>query len=119
MTLEQHRETDLTTQLAREVARQLGYLLQNERAGNGIDQTELAVQVGASRATISRLERGKNVASETLFRVMAELDVLKELAFIISSRLDDTELLQRKNSGPRNRERQQKWQEFYAYWNPD
>lgn len=119
MNMEERGEIEQTTKVVREFARQLGYLLQHERAGYGLDQTELAAQVGVSRGTISRLECGKSVASETLLKVMAEFDVLKELAFIITSRLDETELLQRKNIGPRNRLRQQKWEEFYAYWNPD
>ncbi|WP_301774246.1 GOLPH3/VPS74 family protein [Pseudidiomarina terrestris] len=53
----QESEVDLTTQVARECARQLGYLLQHERAGNGLDQTELAAQV---RAIVYDNKNGKN-----------------------------------------------------------
>ncbi|MFC0445023.1 hypothetical protein [Pseudidiomarina halophila] len=44
MNLEQQGEMEQTTKVVREFARQLGYLLQHERAGYGLDQTELATQ---------------------------------------------------------------------------
>ena len=102
--------------LARNFAINVGYLIQHVRASKRLDQTELAERVGTSRATISRLERGKSVASETILTVLAELDMLKSAAFEVAAHADGERFYRRKPTGPSDAERQQKWQEFERYW---
>lgn len=84
--------------LAREFAINVGYLIQHVRASKRLDQTALAERVGTSRATISRLERGKSVAFE------------------VAAHADGERFYRRKPTGPSDAERQQKWQEFERYW---
>lgn len=105
-----------TGKQAEDFATNLGFLIQHKRASAGLDQTMLAQRVGASRATISRLERGKSVASETVLLVLAELDMLKDIAYEVAAHADGVRFYQRKKSGPRNAEKQKKWEEFQKYW---
>lgn len=102
--------------LARDFAINVGYLIQHQRAKQGLDQTELAERVGTSRATISRLECGKSVASETILTVLAELKMLKDAAYEVAAHADGERFYRRKPTGPRDAERQQTWQEFERYW---
>lgn len=102
--------------LARDFAMNVGYLIQHQRASQGLDQTELAERVGTSRATISRLECGKSVASETVLTVLAELRMLKDAAFEVAAYAEGERFYRRKPTGPSDADRQKKWQEFENYW---
>ncbi|KFZ29923.1 hypothetical protein IDAT_02215 [Pseudidiomarina atlantica] len=102
--------------LAQSFAINVGYLIQHKRASAGLDQTDLALLVETSRSTISRIERGKSVASETVLAVLAELEMLEHAAVEVESMADGKRFYQRKVSGPRSAEKLKKWQEFQRYW---
>ena len=54
---------------------QIGHLIKLTRAAN-MDQIELALRSGVSKNTISRMENGNSVNSESLFAVLERLDLL-------------------------------------------
>ncbi len=60
----------------------LGNLVKQTRAST-MDQSELALRTGTSKNTISRLERGNGVNSDTLFTVLNQLDILDPLLEVI------------------------------------
>lgn len=51
----------------------LGYLLKIYRVNRGIDAKVLAIELGTSASTLSRLENGKSIDVATLGRIMAWL----------------------------------------------
>ncbi len=51
----------------------LGSFLRETRKERGYTQDEFAEIVGASHATLSALENGKSVSSQTLMRVVSDL----------------------------------------------
>ncbi|RUO55521.1 helix-turn-helix domain-containing protein [Pseudidiomarina homiensis] len=104
------------SKLAQNFAINLGYVIQHKRSSCGLDQRMLAQRVGSSRATISRLERGRSVALETVLLVLAELDMLKDIAYEVAAHADGVRFYQRKKSGPRDPKKQKKWEEFQKYW---
>lgn len=53
----------------------LGNLVKQTRA-SFMDQEELALRTGTSKNTVSRLERGKGINSDTLLTILNQLDVL-------------------------------------------
>jgi transcriptional regulator with XRE-family HTH domain len=56
----------------------LGNLVKQTRAAS-MDQDELALRTGTSKNTISRLERGRGINSDTLLTILNQLDVLDPL----------------------------------------
>lgn len=56
----------------------LGQLIKQART-RSMDQEELALRAGTSKNTISRLERGNGVNSDTLLSVLYQLDLLDPL----------------------------------------
>ncbi len=56
----------------------LGNLVKKTRASS-MDQEELALRTGTSKNTISRLERGKGINSDTLLAVLNQLEILDPL----------------------------------------
>lgn len=52
---------------------QLGSFLQRTRKEKGYTQDEFAEIIGASHATLSALENGKSVSSQTLMRAVSDL----------------------------------------------
>lgn len=52
---------------------QLGSFLQKARKEKGYTQDEFAEIIGASHATLSALENGKSVSSQTLMRAVSDL----------------------------------------------
>ena len=56
----------------------LGNLVKQARAAS-MDQEELALRTGTSKNTISRLERGKGINSDTLLTILNQLEVLDPL----------------------------------------
>ena len=52
---------------------QLGSFLQKTRKEKGYTQDEFAEIIGASHATLSALENGKGVSSQTLMRAISDL----------------------------------------------
>lgn len=102
--------------IASDFAINVGYLIQHVRAKRGLDQSQLAKRVGASRATISRIECGKSVASATVLAVLAELDMLQGAAYEVVAHADGERFFRRKHTGPTDAERQRKWEQFTAYW---
>ncbi len=53
----------------------LGNLVKKTRASS-MDQEELALRAGTSKNTVSRLERGKGINSDTLFAILNQLEIL-------------------------------------------
>lgn len=53
----------------------LGNLIKQSRASS-MDQEELALRAGTSKNTISRLERGKGINSDTLLMILNQLEIL-------------------------------------------
>ena len=62
--------------------RLIGQWVKKARAST-MDQEELALRAGTSKNTISRLERGLGVNSDTLFSVLHQLDLLELLLVTI------------------------------------
>jgi transcriptional regulator with XRE-family HTH domain len=60
----------------------LGQLIKQTRATR-MDQHELALRTGTSVNTISRLELGKGVNVDTVFTVLAQLDLLDPIVATI------------------------------------
>ena len=58
---------------------QLGSFLQKTRKEKGYTQDEFAEIIGASHATLSALENGKGVSSQTLMRAISDLGSLRAL----------------------------------------
>ena len=56
----------------------LGNLVKQARAAS-MDQEELALRTDTSKNTISRLERGKGINSDTLLTILNQLEVLDPL----------------------------------------
>ncbi len=56
----------------------LGNLVKQARA-TSMDQEELALRTGISKNTVSRLERGKGINSDTLLTILNQLEVLDPL----------------------------------------
>ena len=56
----------------------LGNLVKQARAAS-MDQEELALRSGISKNTVSRLERGKGINSDTLLTILNQLEVLDPL----------------------------------------
>ena len=56
----------------------LGNLVKQARAVS-MDQEELALRAGTSKNTVSRLERGKGINSDTLLTILKQLEVLDPL----------------------------------------
>ena len=56
----------------------LGNLVKQTRAAS-MDQEELALRTGTSKNTVSRLERGKGINSDTLLSILNQLEVLDPL----------------------------------------
>nr|WP_283622674.1 helix-turn-helix transcriptional regulator [Alteromonas macleodii] len=56
----------------------LGNLVKQARAAS-MDQEELALRTGTSKNTVSRLERGKGINSDTLLTILNQLEVLDPL----------------------------------------
>ena len=56
----------------------LGNLVKQARAAS-MDQEELALRTGISKNTVSRLERGKGINSDTLLTILNQLEVLDPL----------------------------------------
>ena len=56
----------------------LGNLVKQTRAAS-MDQEELALRTGTSKNTVSRLERGKGINSDTLLTILNQLEVLDPL----------------------------------------
>lgn len=54
---------------------QLGGFLQEARQARGITQEDFARRLGVSHTTLSNLEQGKSVASDTLQRAIQMLDM--------------------------------------------
>ena len=52
---------------------QLGSVLQKTRKEKGYTQDEFAEIIGASHATLSALENGKGVSSQTLMRAISDM----------------------------------------------
>jgi transcriptional regulator with XRE-family HTH domain len=67
--------------------RSIGELIRAKRAIR-MDQQELALRVGISRATISSMERGAGVNSNSLFKVLHHLDLLHDLQHLVDAELD-------------------------------
>jgi transcriptional regulator with XRE-family HTH domain len=62
-----------------------------------MDQQELGLRVGLGRNTISSIENGKAVSSESLFAVLAHLDLLEDIQWSVDQTLKGYEgALQRK-----------------------
>lgn len=79
---------------------QLGKLVQNTRSLE-MDQQELATRIGVSRNTISAIENGKGTNSESLFRALEHLGLLKDFQILIEEKLaQNTSQLQRKARKP-------------------
>lgn len=60
----------------------LGNLVKQTRAST-MDQAELALRTGTSKNTISRMERGKGINSDTLFTVLNHLGLLDAVLEVI------------------------------------
>lgn len=60
----------------------LGNLIKQTRA-SAMDQEELALRTGTSKNTISRLERGKGINSDTLLTVLNQLELLDPLLEVL------------------------------------
>ena len=56
----------------------LGNLVKQARTAS-MDQEELALRTGTSKNTISRLERGTGINSDTLLTILNQLEVLDPL----------------------------------------
>lgn len=67
--------------------KQLGKLVKYTRS-EIMSQDELAARIGVGRKTISAIERGVGVNSETLVQVLSFLQLLPHLAEPIEQRLD-------------------------------
>lgn len=65
----------------------IGQLVKQARAST-MDQEELALRAGTSKNTISRLERGQGVNSDTLFSVLHQLDLLEPLLVIVEEQYE-------------------------------
>jgi DNA-binding XRE family transcriptional regulator len=64
----------------------LGKLIQSKRSIS-MDQQELAARVGLGRNTISSMENGKAVSSESLFKVLDHLDLLSDIQAVVDNNL--------------------------------
>lgn len=53
--------------------RELGAAIRELREESGDSQAEFAARIGSSRATLSRMERGESVGTDTLLRVLNKL----------------------------------------------
>ncbi|MEA3379335.1 MAG: helix-turn-helix transcriptional regulator [Pseudomonadota bacterium] len=56
----------------------IGNLVKQARAASMV-QEELALRTGTSKNTVSRLERGKGINSDTLLTILNQLEVLDPL----------------------------------------
>ncbi|WDE12344.1 helix-turn-helix domain-containing protein [Thalassomonas haliotis] len=65
----------------------LGNLIKKTRATT-MDQEELALRSGTSTNTISRLERGKGVNTDTLLSVLNQLDLLDPILTVIEEQYE-------------------------------
>lgn len=61
------------------ILREIGKRLQNLRISENITQSQLAQKTGVSMSTIARMEQGSSVKTDSLVRVMRELNVLENL----------------------------------------
>lgn len=52
-----------------------------------MDQTELGQRVGVARSTISAIENGKAVNTETLCRVLEHLDLIDDFQSLVDEKL--------------------------------
>jgi transcriptional regulator with XRE-family HTH domain len=50
-----------------------------------MDQQELALRIGTSKNTISRLERGQGIHSDTLLAILNQLELLDPLIAVIEN----------------------------------
>jgi len=74
----------------------LGKLIKAKRSQT-MDQQELGARVGLGRNTISSIENGKAVSSESLFAVLAHLGLLEDIQYGVDQSLKRFEgALQRK-----------------------
>lgn len=51
---------------------ELGVAVRRARVARGLQQADLAVLLGVSRMTVSRLERGESVSVDTALRALSE-----------------------------------------------
>jgi len=65
----------------------LGNLVKQARTAT-MDQQELALRAGTSKNTISRLERGQGINSDTLLSVLEQLELLEPLLATIEEQYD-------------------------------
>ena len=65
----------------------LGNLVKRARASQ-MDQEELALRAGTSKNTMSRLERGKGINSDTLLSVLEQLSMLDALVVTMEEQYD-------------------------------
>lgn len=56
----------------------IGNLVKKTRASS-MDQEELALRAGTSKNTLSRLERGKGINTDTLLAILHQLEILDPL----------------------------------------
>jgi transcriptional regulator with XRE-family HTH domain len=61
----------------------LGQRIEAIRLGRNVNQTQLAVEAGVSRRTITRLENGGGVSVDTLIRVLRALGLAARLATLL------------------------------------
>ena len=61
----------------------LGQRIEAIRLGRNVNQTQLAVEAGVSRRTITRLENGGGVSVDTLIRVLRALGLADRLAALL------------------------------------
>lgn len=72
---------------SKQLLRSIGKWIQTSRS-EVMDQQELATRVGLGRNTISAIENGKTVSSESLFQVLDQLDLIDDLQELIDNKLD-------------------------------
>jgi transcriptional regulator with XRE-family HTH domain len=64
----------------------LGKLVKAKRSQT-MDQQELGARVGVGRNTISSIENGRAVSSESLFSVLAHLGLLEDIQYSVDQTL--------------------------------
>jgi len=74
-------------QASGEFLKSIGALIRAKRVDR-MDQQALALRVGISRTTISSMERGVGVNSNSLFKVLHHLDLLNDLQQLVDGQLD-------------------------------
>ncbi len=63
----------------KDVKKGIGLLVKTIRKKRKLTQIDLANTLNVSRNTIQNLESGKNFTADTVFKVLKEFDLLKEL----------------------------------------